>query len=81
MDADDEAAPDEPAVGIVWGVRDTGGPLLLVTDRTSLAEAERFGDFLTHLSSDIRKPSRGATENPSTPATVMPRPEPVRVSP
>ena len=48
MDADDQAAPDEATVGIVWGVRDAGGPLLLVTDLTSLAEAERYGDFLTH---------------------------------
>ena len=30
-------------------MRDAGGPLLLVTDHTSLAEAERYGDFLTHL--------------------------------
>lgn len=37
-----------PSVGIVWGVRDGAGPLLLVTDRTSLAEAEPYGDFLTH---------------------------------
>ncbi|MGI4940663.1 MAG: hypothetical protein ACRYHQ_08900 [Janthinobacterium lividum] len=48
MDADDQAAPDEATVGIVWGVRDAGGPLLLVTDRTSLTDAERYGDFLTH---------------------------------
>jgi len=33
------------------------------------------------VSNDIRNPSRGDTENPSTPATVMPRPVPVRVSP
>jgi hypothetical protein len=33
------------------------------------------------LSNDIRNPSRGDTENPSTPATVMPRPVPVRVLP
>jgi len=32
------------------------------------------------LSSDIRNPSGAASENPATPATVMPRPEPVRVS-
>ena len=48
MDADDQAIPDDASVGIVWGVRDVGGLLLLVTDRTSLAEAERYGDFLTH---------------------------------
>ncbi len=48
MYADDQAAPEESCVGIVWGVCDAGGPLLLVTDRTSLAEAERYGNFLTH---------------------------------
>lgn len=36
-----------PSVGIVWGVRDRAGPLVLVTDRTPLAEAEPYGDFLT----------------------------------
>lgn len=41
-------AADPPGVGIIWGVRDGAGPLLLVTDRTSLAEAEPYGDFLTH---------------------------------
>jgi len=35
-------------VGIVWGVRDKAEPLLLVIDCTSLAEAEPYGDFLTH---------------------------------
>ena len=33
------------------------------------------------LSSDIRNPSRGDTENPSTSATLMPRLMPVRVLP
>ncbi len=33
------------------------------------------------ISSDIRNPSRGDTENPATSATVMPRRVPVRVSP
>lgn len=38
-----------PSVGIVWGLPDgDGGPLLLVTDRTPLAEAEAYGEFLTH---------------------------------
>ena len=37
-----------PCVGIVWGVRDGAGPLRLVTDCTPLAEAEPYGDFLTH---------------------------------
>lgn len=33
------------------------------------------------LSNDIGNPSRGDTENPSTPATVTPRLVPVRVPP
>lgn len=33
------------------------------------------------LSNDIRNPAGGVTENPSTSATVMPRPVPVRVLP
>ena len=33
------------------------------------------------VSSDIRNPSRGDTENPATSAIVTPRPLPVRVSP
>lgn len=39
----------QPSVGIIWGVRDERGPLLLVTDRTALAEAEAYGDCLTHF--------------------------------
>ena len=42
----DAAGP--PSVGIVWGVRDGTGPLLLVTDCTLLSGAEPYGDFLTH---------------------------------
>ena len=42
------AAFDVSSVGIVWGVQDGTAPLLLVTDRTSLVEAEPYGDFLTH---------------------------------
>lgn len=48
MDSDPLDVADRPTVGIVWGVRDGAGPLLLVTDRTPLAEAEPYGDFLTH---------------------------------
>ena len=36
-----------PSVGIVWGVSDKGR-LQLVTDLTPLAEAEPYGEFLTH---------------------------------
>lgn len=37
----------EPSVGIFWGVPN-GGRTVLVTDRTTLAEAEAYGDCLTH---------------------------------
>ena len=37
----------EPSVGIFWGVPE-GGRTVLVTDRTPLAEAEAYGDCLTH---------------------------------
>ena len=48
--AGDHHAPaaTPPCVGIVWGVRDGNGPLLLVTECTRLAKAETYGDFLTH---------------------------------
>ena len=39
----------EPSVGIFWGVPD-GGRTVLVTDRTTLAQAEAYGDCLTHPS-------------------------------
>lgn len=56
MDADEQtervAVPTSlcvvPSAGIVWGVHDGAGPLLLITDRTPLAEAEPYGDNLTH---------------------------------
>lgn len=41
------SAEVEPNVGIFWGVQD-GGRIVLVTDRTALAEAEAYGDCLTH---------------------------------
>lgn len=37
-----------PAVGILWGVRGGERAVVLVTDLTPLAEAEPFGEFLTH---------------------------------
>lgn len=46
----DQTPATTPNVGIFWGVRDQAGPLVLVTDRTFLAEAEPYGDFLTHPS-------------------------------
>lgn len=36
------------AVGIVWGIQDQNGPMRLVIESTPLAEAEPYGDFLTH---------------------------------
>ncbi|MDH3030134.1 MULTISPECIES: hypothetical protein [Methylobacterium] len=39
--------PPAPYVGIFWGVPDDGRTVL-VTDRTPLAEAEAYGDCLTH---------------------------------
>jgi hypothetical protein len=37
-----------PCVGIVWAIAAGNGSPLLVTDLTPLAEAEGYGDFLTH---------------------------------
>lgn len=37
----------EPSVGIFWSVPNGGRPVL-VTDRTTLAQAEAYGDCLTH---------------------------------
>lgn len=39
--------PLAPCVGIFWGVS-VGGRTVLVTDRTPLAQAEAYGDCLTH---------------------------------
>jgi hypothetical protein len=41
------SAADAPSVGIFWGVPEDGR-IVLVTDRTPLAEAEAYGDCLTH---------------------------------
>jgi hypothetical protein len=38
----------QPSVGIVWGLRVGRVPMVLVADRTPLAEAEPYGDYLTH---------------------------------
>jgi len=42
----DSAVP--VCVGIVWGISVGTEPLRLVTDLTPLADAEPYGDFLTH---------------------------------
>lgn len=43
----DGKAATEPSVGIFWGVPDNGRTVL-ITDRTTLAQAEGYGDCLTH---------------------------------
>lgn len=43
----DHEAATVPSVGIFWGVPDSGR-MVLVTDHTTLAEAEAYGDCLTH---------------------------------
>lgn len=43
-----ERVTPSPSVGIFWGVPE-GGRTVLVMDRTPLAEAEAYGDCLTHL--------------------------------
>ncbi len=48
MKSKQESDADVPSVGIVWGVPDGTEQLLLVTDCTSLTDAEAYGDFLTH---------------------------------
>lgn len=36
------------SVGIFWGIPAPGGSWTMLVDATSLAEAEPYGDFLTH---------------------------------
>lgn len=36
------------SVGIFWGIPDPGGSWTILVDATSLADAEPYGDFLTH---------------------------------
>ncbi len=43
----DATALPPASVGIYWGVRDAGA-LILVVDRTPLADAEPYGEALTH---------------------------------
>ena len=48
MKTDPATGGETPCVGIFWGVRDGLAALHIVTDTTPLAEAESYGDFLTH---------------------------------
>jgi hypothetical protein len=43
----ERGAATAPSVGIFWRVPD-GGQTVLIMDRTTLAEAESYGDCLTH---------------------------------
>lgn len=36
------------SVGIFWGIPEPGGSWTILADATCLAEAEQYGDFLTH---------------------------------
>ena len=36
------------SVGIFWGIRERGSSWTILVDATSLAEAEAYGEFLTH---------------------------------
>ena len=50
MKAEPTTGGEAPHVGIFWGVRDGPAALRIVTDLTLLADAESYGDFLTHPS-------------------------------
>ena len=76
--------PEKHWVGVADGevatvrevVRNAGGEFRLEPAEPTTEDASPVP-----LSSDIRNPSRGDTENPATSAIVTPRPLPVRVSP
>jgi hypothetical protein len=44
---EDEGYPKDAHVGPYWFVRDDSGKVLLMAHRCALAEAEKYGDFLT----------------------------------
>jgi hypothetical protein len=48
MNVETEAARGQPCVGIYWGVTDQSGKTSIIVDVSLLAEAEPYGDFLTH---------------------------------
>lgn len=48
MESKDFREADGPRVGIFWGISKGGVDHTLVVDATSLAEAELYGEFLTH---------------------------------
>jgi hypothetical protein len=48
MTAETKASKDTPCVGIYWGVPSQAGEISIVIDVSVLAEAEPYGDFLTH---------------------------------
>jgi hypothetical protein len=44
----DTSLPQDARVGIYWGIIRPADDLELITDMTSLSEAEQYGEFLTH---------------------------------
>jgi hypothetical protein len=48
MAAETKASKDAPCVGIYWGVPNQPGEISIVIDVSVLAEAEPYGDFLSH---------------------------------
>lgn len=48
MEIADQQGTGGPRVGIFWSIPQVGAGQILVADMTSLAEAEPYGDFLTH---------------------------------
>jgi hypothetical protein len=49
VDATGNNEPSQsPSVGIFWGIAEVTNQLALLTQRTTLLQAEPYGDFLTH---------------------------------
>ena len=49
IDATGNNEPSQsPWVGVFWGIADDHNQLALLTQRTTLSQAEPYGDFLTH---------------------------------
>jgi len=49
IDGTGKSVPSQfPSVGIFWGVAENNSQLALLTQRTTLSQAEPYGDFLTN---------------------------------
>jgi hypothetical protein len=48
MNIKTEPAIGQPCVGIYWGISNQSGEISIVVDVSILADAEPYGDFLTH---------------------------------